>query len=923
MKTTACCHNMVAKTDRENPNSFLPLSMHLQDTAGVVRFLADEWLAGSTARSMGISRNELRKILVFLSMVHDIGKLSNAFQFKIMERLPQVQTIVAPLTLTKPETTEHAWSHHTLVGAGILHELGARDWVVSIVGAHHGSIMDQPDFDAIMKAERNLYGKAEDRPLWQSLWRECLEEALVQAGYASVDELPEKMSIPAQMLLIALTVTADWLSSNTAFFPLLDESNLQNENEMYPARIDRALKKMDFSERWLPGDAWQYQDLCYDRFGFDHSNAIQQAIVQAAGEAEHPGLYILEAPMGMGKTEAAFMAGEILANRWEESGLAFFLPSQATANAMFDRMMRWIAHFLSEESNWLEDDDAGGSGTLSIELAHGKALLHEKFAELAEKGEPLVTDGAEGLATNAFFMGRKTRLLANFVVGTVDQLLMAALNQKHLMLRHLGLAGKVVVVDEVHAYDAYMTRYMTGVLDWLGAYQTPVILLSATLPGARRTEMIGAYLGENNFSGWETLEKARDYPLLTWTDGQTVHTRKIEMEEQSTNVRILRGGEGDVVAFLRQHLGKGGCAGIIVNTVKRAQQLSEQLKRAFPAPQYEVILNHAQFIMPDRIHKEKQLMARLGRESTPAQRDGLIVVGTQVLEQSLDIDFDVMITDLCPMDLLLQRLGRLHRHRDRLRPSPVEDAACLVLETDALEEGAKAIYGEYLLAKTAAILPREIWLPTDISPLVQETYGDENELLWNKPAGFVRMQEEYNTHLKIQAQKANQTCIPKAKRKAGAGKSARRIDGLMHRQMEQSEEQAQASVRDGSASIEVLVLRYGDEALLHPAVEREENLCVSPNAMPSVEEAKIIMRQSLRLPYVFSLPGMESRTIDALEAVRNTTLREWTRSPLIGRELFLLLDRDGCSMLAGKRIRYDPVYGLRVEQEEEDDGESV
>ena len=215
MKTTACCHNMVAKTDRENSNSYLPLSMHLQDTAGVVRFLADEWLAGSTARSMGISRNELRKILVFLSMVHDIGKLSNAFQFKIMERLPQVQTIVAPLTLTKPETTEHAWSHHTLVGAGILHELGARDWVVTIVGAHHGSIMDQPDFDAIMKAERNLYGKAEDRPLWQSLWRECLEEALAQAGYASVDELPEKMSIPAR----ATARAVDLRPSHKDFFP--------------------------------------------------------------------------------------------------------------------------------------------------------------------------------------------------------------------------------------------------------------------------------------------------------------------------------------------------------------------------------------------------------------------------------------------------------------------------------------------------------------------------------------------------------------------------------------------------------------------------------------------------------------------------------------------------------------------------------
>ena len=105
---------------------------------------------------------------------------------------------------------------------------------------------------------------------------------------------------------------------------------------------------------------------------------------------------------------------------------------------------------------------------------------------------------------------------------------------------------------------------------------------------------------------------------------------------------------------------KGGCAGIIVNTVKKAQRLAEVLRVELPG--FEIVTFHAQFLMPDRAEKERSLLKRLGKGSGPAQRDRLIVIGTQVLEQSLDIDFDFLVTELCPMDLLLQRIGRLHRH---------------------------------------------------------------------------------------------------------------------------------------------------------------------------------------------------------------------------------------------------------------------
>lgn len=940
--------SLIAKSGREQAGRMLTLRLHLRDSAEVMRFLIEKWAANQFCEVVHLSKEELKRVAIFLAGIHDVGKETNCFQMKILKKMPELrEQLCNRVELKDPYPNEGHLSHHTMTGAAILSEMGAPDWVVSVVGAHHGKpLPGNFDPSTVMEAERNLFGCKADKPIWRSFWQENLDEALERAGYASLEDVPQTMTQPAQMLLVGLLIVADWLSSNTEFFPLIDvESDV--DDSVYPARFERAAKKMkEFLGKWEPEEEWQHSDLVVERFGFCESNGVQRVIAQAAGESEKPGLFILEAPMGVGKTEASLIAGEILANREGESGLAFFLPSQATANAMFERVMSWIQNFEKEPTCWLDEDMAGSSGQLTIELAHGKALLNQSFAEMSESGalvdededddknEEKDNDKNEGgdkdkkkakesnrLATNAFFMGRKTQLLANFVVGTVDQMLMGALRQKHIMLKHLGLAGKVVVVDEVHAYDSYMSRYMDAMLNWLGAYRTPVILLSATLPGKRRGEMVSAYLGQGTFEGRAALEGERAYPLLTWTDGESVRTRQIELDARQTDVEILRGEDDAVIPFLRERLAEGGCAGVIVNTVKRAQSMAEQLKTAFP--QYDVLLDHAQFIMPDRIRKEKQIMERLGRKSTSEQRDGLIVVGTQVLEQSLDIDCDVMVSDLCPMDLLLQRLGRLHRHDEHVRPAPMKRAACLVLGTQELEPGAKAVYGEYLLEKTAALLPDKIHLPVDISRLVQDAYIQNCDMLLSKPAGIERKMEEYNKELKIKESNANKNCIANAKRELSRRRGGRVIDGLLDLSIKMGEEQAKATVRDGLASIEVLVLQSDEDGVLHAAAQEEKPLNVRLDTMPCMEEAQIIMRQSLRLPHEFSILDMSGEVIAELEAIRQGKLSEWTHSPRIGRELFLLLDQNGCAELAGRKIRYDSMYGLKAEKEDGDGGKGV
>ena len=940
--------HMIAKTDPKRSGRYLSLADHLEDTAAVADYLVRTWVSESIYQSVGFEKEEFRRIIIFLAWTHDLGKTSSAFQAKISETFPEVKEWLAPLTLVRPVSAETKYAWHPHIGAAILCEYGAPDWAVSVVGAHHGKTMDISTDEVMDECRKKyLYGRTEDAEIWRGVWKEIIQKGLERAGYASMDELPRDVTQPAQMLLTGLLIVADWLASNSTFFPLMDvESACGGERD--PARSERAIQKINLPRKWEPSDEWAYGELCCSRFEkIAEANAVQKAIQKAAGEAEKPGLFILEAPMGMGKTEAALAAGEILANRIGEGGLAFFLPSQATANAMYDRIVEWIKNFTQQGDLWddfLEDDLPPES--LSIELAHGKATLNERFAELSEQvgsvnvdetafsdqGKKKVSkeeekksakaDADAGISTHAFFMGRKTQLLADFVVGTVDQLLLGALKQKHIMLKHLGLAGKVVVVDEVHAYDTYMSRFMDAMLNWLGAYHTPVILLSATLPGRRRAEMVSAYLGKADFERREGLETERTYPLLTWTDGEQVWTQTVESDAPRTEVDILRGEDEDVTSFLRDRLKDGGCAGVIVNTVKRAQAFAERLKTAFPEKQ--ILLDHAQFVMPDRMSREKELMKRLGRDSTPEQRDGLIVVGTQVLEQSLDIDFDIMITDLCPMDLLLQRLGRLHRKAGRIRPRSVQQAACMVLGTDndRLEDGAKAIYGDYLLMKTSCLLKEKIRLPEDIPQLVQDTYNQNVDHNLSNGTGIEKKWEEYNEETARRQSKANAICIPNAPKKLGRRRSTRVIDSLFYEESGMGELQAEATVRDGVQSIEVLVLRYGGDGMLHTVTDGK-TLVLAPNALPSKEEAEIIAKQSLRLPYVFSQPWMMKKTIEELECIRQTKLEEWCSSPRVGRELFLLLDENGKATLAGMKLVYDGEMGLRYEKEEEDGGKSV
>ncbi len=905
---------LAGKSDPSGGGGWLPLWMHARDTAGILRYLAQKWLPEAVRHTLGLEEELLYKLVIFLGMTHDGGKMTVAFQSNILRQLPEArERLQAHLSL--PDTfLNRSATPHAMASEAILLELGCPPGVASVIGAHHGKPQQDGLNDFISEQlenhPENYWGHGQEA-IWRAMWQEMLDSALQESGFSDVAELPA-LTIPAELLLTGLLTMADWIASNTTYFPLVPVEETGDETD-YPARVECAWERLNLTAPWESPYNSMDAGAFRQQFGFP-PNSLQQAVLETVDNISAPGLLIIEAQMGVGKTEAALAAAEVFANRCQAGGLFFGLPTQATANGIFDRLMDW-AETQSEDM------------VHSIRLAHGMAELNAEYRQLfpghatTEEDADRNNDPESGVLVHRWFQGNRQALLADFVIGTVDQLLMAALKQKHLMLRQLGLAGKVVVVDECHAYDAYMNCYLDRALTWLGRYQVPVILLSATLPARRRAELVNAYLGGRaEEGGWQT---SRGYPLLTWTDGRQVCQRTVPLTEPGKTVQMAPLTEDRLPALLQEKLAQGGCAGVIVNTVRKAQAVAAQLRQTLP--EYEVLMFHAQFLMPDRAEKERTLLRRLGKHSTPAERDRLIVVGTQVMEQSLDIDFDFLVTELCPMDLLLQRIGRLHRRVDRTdRPLPLQTAQCAVLDTgnESFDAGSKAVYGEWLLWRTRQLLPQAVVLPQDIPQLVQDTYGWEEKDVLPQDTDSVRRREEYLLKRGKQEQKAAAFLIqPPTEHRLRPRRNV--LDNWMNGEQKGTEAAARAAVRDGDPSVEVLVMVRYEDGSVHFLPWQEEGRAVAADCPPCQADSVSIARQRLRLPGYFSKRWTVDRVINELEEQNRRLLPEWQQAPMLKGELVLLLDENLTAHLSQTVLRYDRRDGLTWQKEEADEGSGI
>ncbi|MBN1135022.1 MAG: CRISPR-associated helicase Cas3', partial [Anaerolineae bacterium] len=476
--------------------------------------------------------------------------------------------------------------------------------------------------------------------------------------------------------------------------------------ERAAAQAQRALEELGWSG-WQPPTA---PALFGELFGFE-PRPMQEAVVHLAEQLQEPSLVIIEAPTGEGKTEAALYLADHWARICQQRGLYVAMPTMATSNQMFGRVTEVLAKRYPTD-------------LVNVHLIHSQALWRDDMQALRLD----TADERQGgtVAAMAWFLPRKRTLLAPFGVGTVDQAFLGVLQARHFFVRLFGLSHKTVIFDEAHAYDTYMSTIFQRLLGWLRAVGTSVVILSATLPSETRRQLLQAYSGNQH-----TPLPEPAYPAISWaTEGQMGCVPLEASAQRTVGLEWIERDVTDIARLLADELSEGGNAAVVCNTVRRAQEIYGALKAADIVADEELILFHARYPFAWRADIEEQVLRRFGKNGERPRR--AIVVATQVIEQSLDLDFDLMISDMAPVDLLLQRAGRLHRHERGARPDRLSVPRLLVAvpeEKDGVPRwGADGlIYEPYVLLRTHLALQgrKQVRLPAETEALIEAVYGSE------------------------------------------------------------------------------------------------------------------------------------------------------------------------------------------------------
>ncbi len=731
------------------------LMAHLLDTAAVAELLWDGFLAPSTRSALdavagGPGRG--RGLFAWLCGIHDCGKATPVHQRLWSEGAQVVQG--SGLTWVESAAAAGAKSQrrwrHDWAGGLMARELLASadwkpeqvDWVWPLVAGHHGAFPSLRDVQEPKPAKGQLRG----RGIWREVQQTVLDVFTRELGFARLGEV-QPVTVPPralQLQLSGLVVMADWIASDERFFKGMNDLE-QVGLDASRQRAAAAWMALGLQRGWgalnVPAP-----EVFRDRFGYA-PRPSQAMVVGAARSMGGPGLMVIEAPMGEGKTEAAQAAAEVLAARFGADGVFVGMPTQATSDPMFTRTRRW-----------LEAIDADLASR--VVLLHGKRAFNREWKTLLENAGASADEAFEGVdefgmdddpygvqheecgeqerkAPAEWFLGPKRGLLAPFVVGTVDQLLYAATRTRHVMLRMAGLAGKVVVLDEVHACDVYMSQFLGEALRWLGQAGVPVIVLSATLAPAQRQALVEAYLAgaasQEEFhahvpapQGYPSVTAAwlaasgtaqfhadamqswrADLPVAVRVMPETMPGAQSTREERE---RLQVEADTAVGDLLADELADGGTALVIRNSVARAQSVYEELRGRFGDA--EVRLLHARFTVARRADLTQECLRLLGPRTPRLPGGRLILVATQLAEQSFDVDADLLVTDLAPVDLLLQRIGRLHRHEGTARPDRLRTPRTFITgfqpregREPAFAYASEMIYGRHLLLRTAAVLP--------------------------------------------------------------------------------------------------------------------------------------------------------------------------------------------------------------------------
>lgn len=863
------------------------LLCHLLDVTAVAHHLLTRHASRALRRSLlGLVPNAEEtslKLLLFVIALHDLGKYTPAFQIKL--DWARARLLACGFDLEPPATARS----HGAAGFDFIRDAlialdipaAAARSLARTVAAHHGEF----------PTNHVLYGQpmgSRERgrnPRWETARQKAIASLRSCFGVEPVSALALDHALV--MRLAGLTSVADWIGSMENVFRY--EPPQLSVESYWPLALDRAAEAL---ERVGMRPTHEHVERSFASLFPSLSPWPLHVAAEAIGNRlSSPSLIIIEAPMGEGKTEAALLLAHAAACRLGQHGFYLGLPTQATANQMFGRVTAFL-------------ERTGGDDQSTLVLAHADADGIKAFRSIVAVYDE-DRDRLGGVRAEEWFLPKKRSLLAEHGVGTIDQALLGVLRTRHGFVRLFGLASKTVVLDEVHAYDTYTSTILDRLLEWLAAMGATVVLLSATLPKTRRSELTSAYHRGLSVATGETMKEAL-YPRITTVSRDRCSTVHVEQRAHSMAIDLRR-VDPDVEGIARlliEELDHGGCAGWICNTVDRAQAACKAA--AALAPDVPRLLIHARMLPADRNVREQRLEQSLGSQSRGAQRpERLLVIGTQVLEQSLDVDFDLLVTDLAPVDLVLQRAGRLHRHRDRTNRSAAHPAPRLWLAhpTGAADEvpikAIAGVYAEALIRATLRVLAGRtlITLPEDIESLVEDVYHG------TIPAPDDALHDAYIDHVGgsiAQRQNAQMRLLPSPASEDDIFGDLRMPysdddDPVMH-------ETLRAITRDADPSVQAVCL-IGRAGHVFPSEDAANSLdlTIAPNAALTSRLAKRTIAVSRPSLVRSLLAGAEYLPVG------------WKDRPLL-RHRRALVFTDGIAIVGGDRLLLHPELGLVIER---------
>jgi len=627
----------------------------------------------------------LSDALVLLTALHDLGKVSETFVG--MLRGGRVQPWrhwqVTEALLIK---------HDAALGARLGSRWQRRNLIYSAAAGHHGKPPALSDAD-LQRALR-LCGEGAIRDTGA-----IIEDFCALWPKASLADLEKSQAISLSWWLPGLVTAADWIGSNSIWFPAVS-AGPSAADYLFIARRNAA------SAIFASGMQGASPS---DRPLFDFELRPMQAACAEIALPDGPVLAIIEDETGAGKTEAALILAQRMMKAGTGRGLFFALPTMATADAMFARAVDVVGRMFDVPP--------------SVTLAHGRSTLSQKFRDVLSASR---VDSDDITCTPWLAETRRKALLADVGVGTVDQALLAALPTRFNTLRHFGLSSKILIVDEVHEIgQPYMAEVLEQLLRLHRGAGGSAILLTATLPLELRQRLLAVYDGR---------AENRAYPALSLSSG-AARDDLPQVTGARGPVRVERlGGMEAAVALLVDRARQGAACAWVRNAVDDAIAAVQALRAAG----IEADLLHARFALTDRKRIEDAALGRFGRDGQG--RAGKVLIATQVIESSIDLDFDVMVSDLAPMAALVQRAGRLWRHM-ALRPQagrPVPAPVLHVVAPDpaqildarwlngVLDRGA-FVYPHDLQWRTADLLFRvgQIVAPSGLRDLIEAVHGPD------------------------------------------------------------------------------------------------------------------------------------------------------------------------------------------------------